>query len=191
MRVDFKNRWKRKKLNVSLSSLRCAHRLHMAYFWVHSFASLLYLRREKRHKSMTTSDTLALLKTLACVCVFTCLCRSCRCELCQAPRGRLGLDHTAMNIWTIKLQKTGERIPSVSWGQFHCPVCRDDTLQWTRGRRDAVWEVTFKTQTTHTHVITFRHRQCWRPLWPQDVQADAAVAVYIWVINLCCKCYLD
>lgn len=37
--------------------------------------------------------------------ILTCLCRSCRCVLCLELRGRQGLDHKAMNIWTIKLEE--------------------------------------------------------------------------------------
>lgn len=37
-------------------------------------------------------------------CLLTWLCRSCTYVLCLELRGRLGLDHKATNIWTIKLE---------------------------------------------------------------------------------------
>ncbi len=37
--------------------------------------------------------------------ILTCLCHSCRRVLCLELMGRLGLDHKATNIWTIKLKE--------------------------------------------------------------------------------------
>lgn len=35
--------------------------------------------------------------------------------------------------------------------------------------------------------VTFRYCECWGPLRSQDVQTDATVTVYVWVIDFCCE----
>ena len=37
---------------------------------------------------------------------------------------------------------------------------------------------------------TFGNGESWRPLWPQDVKTNAAIAVDIWVVDSCGKCNL-
>lgn len=42
----------------------------------------------------------------------------------------------------------------------------------------------FKGHLLELH-LTFRDRQCWRPLISQDVEADGSVAVDVWVVDFC------
>lgn len=68
--------------------------------------SVLWLKKRKEKEKFSACFLLFTWHTfgsnlllLCCIC----LCRSCTCVLCLELRGRLGLDHKAMNIWTIKL----------------------------------------------------------------------------------------
>ena len=39
--------------------------------------------------------------------------------------------------------------------------------------------------------VTFWYGKCWWPLAFEDVKADGAIAVYVWVVNTSHKCHLN
>lgn len=48
----------------------------------------------------------------------------------------------------------------------------------------------FTTHACKPVCLTFWNCKCWGPLWPQNVQTDATITVYVWVIDFCCEGYL-
>lgn len=98
-------------------------RLHMAYFWVHSLASLLYLKKKKKSVKLTVPRWWGIIRLCR---IFynpyllhmffffhswdniplTSLCLICRYVQYQVLKGHLGLGHITGNIWIVKLKQT-------------------------------------------------------------------------------------
>lgn len=99
---------KKKKKSEIFGIVSCCSR-YTAYFWVHSLANLLYLRRKKTDRHISTKKRESRRSTMCEAFVLTCLCHSYISVLCLGLRGRRGLGHKATNIWTIKLEGRGKK----------------------------------------------------------------------------------